>query len=219
MCPVQKGSAMEIQDYLTYLADKIPTVTAAVTDGSGQPLTCALDIASCSKNGIYLFVPKHTAFYQALSTRNYLSFTGIYQESPHTQVSLSFRGHVTEKSPDILPRLPRPSRNSCNLMKQENYSNSFALFLLAKATGEWHRMYPEPDTVTFSFSSGTDDQDYFFITSRCVLCRLCASRCPQKCIDISQRPARIIQENCIRCGTCYDTCLAKAIIRQTKPGD
>ena len=202
---------MESRDYLSYLSNHIPAVTAAVTDKNGLPLTCALNIMSCSENGIYLLVPRHTEFYQALTQKNYLSFTGIALEDGVPSVSLSLRGSVSEKSPAVLSRLSPFSRT---------IPRGFSVFLLSQASGEWASLKAERETASFSFSfsSGEYDRRRFFITDRCVLCRLCAARCPQKCISISQRPAKILQEDCIRCGTCYETCLAKAIICQEEAG-
>ena len=39
-------------------------------------------------------------------------------------------------------------------------------------------------------------------------------KCPQKCIDISAKPAVIQQKNCLHCGNCYENCPVKAIVRE-----
>ena len=49
---------------------------------------------------------------------------------------------------------------------------------------------------------------------RCIGCKLCYSKCPQKCIDISTKPIVIQQEHCLHCGNCYETCPARAIERR-----
>ena len=36
-------------------------------------------------------------------------------------------------------------------------------------------------------------------------CKLCYSVCPQKCIDISQKPVVIDQHRCLHCGSCAET--------------
>ena len=44
--------------------------------------------------------------------------------------------------------------------------------------------------------------------------KLCYSKCPQRCIDISEKPAVIHQENCLHCGNCYEICPARAIVKR-----
>ncbi|WP_310601560.1 DUF362 domain-containing protein [Anaerosporobacter sp.] len=46
----------------------------------------------------------------------------------------------------------------------------------------------------------------FYITKRCHGCRICYSKCPQKCIDLSVKPLVIQQENCLHCGNCMSVC-------------
>lgn len=53
-----------------------------------------------------------------------------------------------------------------------------------------------------------------FVTDKCIGCKLCYSKCPQKCIDITQKPVAISQEHCIRCGNCFEICPARAIERR-----
>lgn len=52
------------------------------------------------------------------------------------------------------------------------------------------------------------------MTDRCIGCRLCFSKCPQKCIDITRKPAVIVQEHCLYCGNCFEICPARAIERR-----
>lgn len=49
------------------------------------------------------------------------------------------------------------------------------------------------------------------MTDRCIGCKLCFSKCPQKCIDITRRPVVIAQEHC---GNCFEICPARAIERR-----
>ena len=48
----------------------------------------------------------------------------------------------------------------------------------------------------------------------CIGCKLCYSKCPQKCIDISGKPVVIQQQNCLHCGNCYEICPARAIVKR-----
>ena len=49
---------------------------------------------------------------------------------------------------------------------------------------------------------------------RCIGCKLCYSKCPQKCIDISRKPVVIQQEHCLHCGNCMEVCPARAVERR-----
>ena len=46
------------------------------------------------------------------------------------------------------------------------------------------------------------------------ICKLCYSKCPQKCIDLTQKPVVIEQAHCLHCGNCYEICPARAIERR-----
>ena len=48
----------------------------------------------------------------------------------------------------------------------------------------------------------------------CIGCKLCYSKGPQKCIDISAKPAVIQQKNCLHCGNCFEICPARAIMKR-----
>ena len=52
------------------------------------------------------------------------------------------------------------------------------------------------------------------MTDRCIGCKLCFSKCPQQCIDITRKPAVIAQEHCLHCGLCRETCPFGAVIRK-----
>lgn len=54
----------------------------------------------------------------------------------------------------------------------------------------------------------------YFVSDKCIGCKICYSRCPQKSIDIAVKPVVIDQKHCIRCGNCYEICPARAIIRK-----
>ena len=45
----------------------------------------------------------------------------------------------------------------------------------------------------------------------CIGCKLCYSVCPQKCIDITNKPVVIDQHHCLHCGRCAETCPKQVI--------
>jgi Na+-translocating ferredoxin:NAD+ oxidoreductase RNF subunit RnfB len=53
---------------------------------------------------------------------------------------------------------------------------------------------------------------YNIIADKCTGCTLCARRCPVSCISGAKKmPHTIIQEDCIKCGECYNSCKFDAI--------
>ncbi len=53
---------------------------------------------------------------------------------------------------------------------------------------------------------------YRIVPEKCTGCTLCARRCPVSCIrGFNKKPHDILQEHCIKCGECYNTCKFDAI--------
>ncbi len=53
---------------------------------------------------------------------------------------------------------------------------------------------------------------YHIIPEKCTGCTMCARRCPANCITGAKRqPHEIINEDCVKCGECYNTCKFDAI--------
>ncbi|MFP4370153.1 MAG: NADH-ubiquinone oxidoreductase-F iron-sulfur binding region domain-containing protein, partial [Candidatus Kapaibacterium sp.] len=53
---------------------------------------------------------------------------------------------------------------------------------------------------------------YNIIPEKCTGCTLCARRCPVFCIKgFAKKPHEIIQDQCIKCGECYNSCKFDAI--------
>ncbi len=70
------------------------------------------------------------------------------------------------------------------------------------------------ERATFSFGGAEKPGNGYFVTDKCIGCKLCYAKCPQKCIDITRKPVFIRQENCLHCGNCYQICPARAVERR-----
>ena len=90
------------------------------------------------------------------------------------------------------------------------------VFCLYEAEGEYFDISDPAHVTHDSIVIGhaqTLPADYF-VGNGCIGCKLCYSKCPQKCIDITQKPVVIRQEHCLHCGSCYEKCPVKAVIRK-----
>ena len=89
------------------------------------------------------------------------------------------------------------------------------VFVIYEGSGEWFDLSKKPiERASFTFGGAEEVQEGYFVTDTCIGCKLCYSKCPQKCIDISAKPAVIQQKNCLHCGNCYEICLARAIVKR-----
>lgn len=75
--------------------------------------------------------------------------------------------------------------------------------------------YPNASSQT-GFALGGDEtvKRGYYVTDKCIGCKLCCSKCPQKCIDISTKPVVIRQNNCLHCGNCFTVCPAGAVVKK-----
>lgn len=89
------------------------------------------------------------------------------------------------------------------------------VFKIYQGTGEWFDLSKFPvERASFAFGGIPEKEAGYFVTDKCIGCKLCYSKCPQKCIDISQKPVMIRQENCLHCGNCFEICPARAVERR-----
>ena len=87
------------------------------------------------------------------------------------------------------------------------YDEKGVYFLTAK--GKEYFDISDPSHVIrdgFVIGGAEKEMSGYFIGAGCIGCKLCYSVCPQKCIDISRKPAVIEQNRCLHCGRCAQIC-------------
>ena len=93
---------------------------------------------------------------------------------------------------------------------QEESRTALEVFQVAEGTGEFFDLSLKPiyrDTFVLGTACESEkNAGGYFITDRCRGCRICYSKCPQKCIDLSVKPLVIQQEHCLHCGNCMAAC-------------
>lgn len=206
---------MHSKEYLSYLVDEIHSTVVATVDDNGLPVTAAIDMMDADENGIYFLTAKGKGFYDRLKKRGALALTGMKGTDTLHCAALSLRGKVRELGPDLLPRLFEKNPYMFEIYPDAASRSVLTVFLIYEGSAEWFDLSKKPiERASFAFGGAEEIREGYFITDRCIGCKLCYSVCPQKCIDISGKPAVIAQENCLHCGACQETCPARAIVKR-----
>lgn len=205
---------MDSVKYLKYIVEQIHSTVVATVDGNGLPVTCAIDMMDYDENGLYFLTAKGKRFYDRLKDKGYLSFTGMKGDDTMHCVAVSFGGKVREIGTERLNRLFEKNPYMNEIYPDESSKAALTVFQIYDGQGEWFDLSKKP-IERFSFGIGENKikQQGYFVTDKCIGCKLCYSKCPQKCIDISTKPVVINQNNCLHCGNCYNICPARAIQR------
>lgn len=206
---------METKDYFNFIVNNIHSTVAATVDDKGLPITCAMDIMDYDDNGLYFLTAKGKNIYNRLINQRYLSLTGIKGESTMSCVSVSVRGKVRELGSEKVSELFNKNPYMYEIYPDESSRSAISVFQIYEGSGEWFDLSKKPvERASFAFG-GEEKINYgYYVTDKCTGCKLCCSKCPQKCIDIREKPAIIRQTNCLHCGNCFEICPTKAIIKK-----
>lgn len=206
---------MESREYLSYLVQEIHTTVVATVDDAGLPVTAAIDMMDADEGGLYFLTAKGKSFYDRLKKRGSLALTGIKGEDTMHRAALSIRGKVRELGSEHLPRLFEKNPYMMEIYPDAASRSALTVFVIYEGSGEWFDLSKKPIARTsFVFGGAEEAREGYFVTDACIGCKLCYSKCPQKCIDISDKPVVIHQENCLHCGNCYEICPARAIVKR-----
>lgn len=130
-------------------------------------------------------------------------------------VAVSVRGKVEESGNEMLSLLFEKNSYVNEIYPTEQSRTALAVFRIYGGTGEWFDLSKKPvERAGFSFGGAAVTNEGYFVSDDCIGCKLCYSKCPQKCIDISAKPAVIKQENCLHCGNCFEICPVRAIVKE-----
>ena len=206
---------METRDYLAYVVDQIHRTIVATVDDAGLPVTAAIDMMDYDDNSLYFLTAKGKGFYDRLKKREFLAFTAIKGEDTMSTVAVSIRGKVRELGSERLPRLFEKNPYMAEIYPTEESQTALTVFQIYEGTGEWFDLSKKPiERASFTFGGAEEIKEGYFVADKCISCKLCYSKCPQKCIDISVKPVVIAQTHCLHCGNCFEICPARAVIKQ-----
>lgn len=206
---------METKDYLCFIVNQIHTTVVATVDDSGMPVTCAIDMMDCDENSLYFLTAKGKNFYDRLKKRGCLAFTGLKGEDTMSSVAVSVSGKVRELGAEKAAELFDKNRYMYSIYPDAASRSAISVFQIYEGSGQWFDLSKKPiERAEFVFGGAHKASGGYFVNDKCIGCKLCYSKCPQKCIDISRKPVVINQNNCLHCGNCFEICPMRAIIKE-----
>lgn len=206
---------MQARNYLKYIVEEIHSTVFATVDSAGRPVTCAIDIMDYDESGLYFLTAKGKNFYDRLKANDNIAFTAMKGEDTLSCIAVSVQGKVKELGPDGLSTLFEKNPYMEKIYPDVRSRSALTVFQIYEGIGEWFDLSKLPiERANFSFGGAQTKENGYFVTDKCIGCKLCYSKCPQKCIDITQKPVVIQQEHCLHCGNCFEICPARAIERR-----
>lgn len=215
---------MKTREYLQILRNEIHSTVFATVDEKGRPRTRVIDIMLVDDNSLYFITAKGKVFYEELIKEKFVAISGMTggegSDAVHASMekkSISIRGYVTEIGSDKIDEVFEKNPYMSEIYPDVNSRTALTVFCMTDGEGDYFDLSTKPITRdTFIIGNGLDgkqkrEEHGYFITDRCQGCKICYSKCPQKCIDMNQKPLVIKQANCLHCGNCMSVCPFGAI--------
>ena len=202
------------EQYFRYLVEEIHTTIVATVDDEGLPVTAAIDMMDYDENGLYFLTAKGKSFYDRLVKRGFLALTAIKGEDTMSSVAVSVRGKVQELGYGRIPELFEKNPYMHKIYPTEESTHALTVFQIYEGAGEWFDLSRKPiERASFTFGNAQKKEEGYFITDSCIGCGSCVAVCPQQCIDNTDIPHVIRQENCLHCGNCMTACPVGVVVR------
>lgn len=210
---------MTTKDYLHILRNEIHSTVFATVDEMGRPHTRVIDIMLADEDSIYFLTAKGKMFYEELKSQQFAAVSGMTGGESHDiahatmeKKAISLRGLIEEIGTEKLDEIFEKNPYMAEIYPDPASRKVLTVFRLSDGEGEFFDLTTKPVTrENFILGKGLNGngkirEHGYFITDQCHGCRICYSKCPQKCIDLSQKPLVIHQSHCIQCGSCMDAC-------------
>ena len=201
---------MKRNDYLKLLVEGIHSTTVATIGADGHPQTRVIDMMLWDEQGVYFLTAKGKAFYTQLMEQGFIALSATKDK-----VSISLRGKIknigSEKLDEIFVKNPY-----MQAIYPGDTRAALEVFCLYEAEGEYFDISAPAHVIRDSIVIGHAQTVLtgYFVGPGCIGCKLCYSVCPQKCIDITQKPVVIDQHRCLHCGRCAEICPKQTIARR-----
>ena len=198
---------MQRNNYLKLLVENIHSTTVATIGADGHPQTRVIDMMLWDEQGVYFLTAKGKAFYAQLMEQGFIALSAT-----KGKISISLRGKIknigSEKLDEIFKKNPY-----MQAIYPGDTRAALEVFCLYEAEGEYFDISDPAHVTRDSITIGRAQavQSGYFVGIGCIGCKLCDSVCPQKCIDITNKPVVIDQRHCLHCGRCAETCPKQVI--------
>ena len=198
---------MTRNDYLRLLVEEIHSTTVATIGSDGHPQTRVIDMMLWDENGVYFLTAKGKAFYKQLSEQGYIALSAV-----KGKLSISLRGKIRSIGGERLDEIFEKNAYMQSIYPGDT-RGALEVFCLYEAEGEYFDISDPAHIMRDGIVIGAaaSRPSGYFAGSGCIGCKLCYSVCPQKCIDISQKPVVIDQHRCLHCGRCAEICPKRII--------
>lgn len=205
---------MDIESVFKFLVDNIHTVVISTVDEFDLPVTCAIDIMDYDNHGLYFLTARGKNFFERLSSKKFISMTGLYGESILSSISVSVRGKVVDIGSDMITTLFNKNAYMNDIYPTAESRIALTVIYIYEGDVEWFDLSKKPiERASFTFGKVENARKGYFITNDCIGCNQCYSICPQMCIDNERVPYMIKKRHCLNCGNCYNICKQKAVIK------
>jgi uncharacterized pyridoxamine 5'-phosphate oxidase family protein/NAD-dependent dihydropyrimidine dehydrogenase PreA subunit len=206
---------METKDYLRILCEEIHSTVVATVDEEGHPVTRVIDMMLYDDTSIYFLTAKGKGFYKQLMEQKYISISGMTGgKDSMSKKAISIKGKVENIGKSKLDEIFQKNTYMAEIYPVPETRVALEVFRVREGEGDFFDLSTKPITRgTFVVGDKKESVQHggYFITDRCRGCRICYSKCPQKCIELTQKPLVIKQENCLHCGNCFSVCPFGAI--------
>ncbi|MDD3570363.1 MAG: 4Fe-4S binding protein [Lachnospiraceae bacterium] len=208
---------MNTKKYLEILKNEIHSTVFATVDEEGLPCARVIDIMLTDKNSLYFLTAKGKMFYHQLMNKKYVAISGMTNE-PGTmhKKSISVRGKIKNIGSERLEDIFKANKYMAEIYPTKESRLALQVFKLYEGEGEYFDLSTNPITRN-SFKIGSSNSEVtrrgYSVNANCNGCKICYSKCPQKCINIEVTPVVIEQNHCLHCGNCYSVCPFGAVER------
>lgn len=202
---------MNTKDYLKILRNEIHSTVFATVDSQGLPVARVIDVMLVDDVSLYFITAKGKEFYKQLMDKKFVAISGMTGgEGSLDKKAISIRGKVENIGTQKLSEVFRENPYMAEIYPDESSRMALVVFRIYEGQGEFFDLSTKPITRDI-FYLGSQRKEHkqegiYVITDRCNGCGTCYSKCPQRCIDLSAKPAVINQPNCLHCGNCKEVC-------------
>ena len=201
---------MTRNDYLRLLVETIHSATVATIGADEHPQTRVIDMMLWDEKGVYFLTAKGKAFYTQLMEQKYIALSATKDK-----LSISLRGKIRNIGSEKLDEIFEKNPYMQSIYPGDTRA-ALEVFWLFDAEGEYFDISDPSHVARDSITIGKTASTFsgYLVGDNCIGCKLCYSVCPQKCIDISQKPVVIDQHHCLHCGRCAEICPKQTIQKQ-----